>query len=153
MIKCKDGANSTCGKDCCCFDCDEMETCKETCSLIDLNKITDPSKCDRAIVLEDGNEMVAFENHSLAIIQTIADIASKKKELEDQDKEMRKQLEFAMDQYGVKSFENDLIKITYVEPTTRTSVDSAKLKKKYPDIYDECSKTSNVKGSVRITVK
>ena len=66
---------------------------------------------------------------------------------------MREQLEAAMEQYNIKSFENDLVKITYTEPTTRTSVDSAKLKKNYPDIYTECCKTSDVKGSVRITVK
>ena len=95
----------------------------------------------------------SFEEKAITIMQSIANIASQKKALEEQDKSMREQLEAAMEQHGVKSFENDIIKITYVEPTTRTSVDSAKLKKKYPSVFEECSKTSEVKGSVRITVK
>lgn len=139
MIKCKLATDSSC------------ENCKEICSFVENRQITDGKVCDNAIV--EGNEIVAFESNALSIIQSIADIASKKKELEDQDKKMREQLEAAMELYNVKSFENDLVKITYVEPTTRTSVDSAKLKKKYPDVYTECSKVSEVKGSVRITVK
>ena len=152
-MKCKQAIESvtSCGKDCCCFFCEERETCKEVCGDIADGVMSEPEKCPDAI--PEGTEMVVFESKAAALIQTIADIASKKKELDEQDKEMRKQLESAMEQYGVKSFENKLVKITYVDPTTKTTVDSAKLKKNYPDIYTECSKVSNVKGSVRITVK
>lgn len=141
-----------CDKKCCCLVCEDRETCDKVCRRVDLKEVTDPKDCEDAI-LDESTALTAFEEKTLAVIQAIADIATKKKELEDQDKQMREQLEAAMDQFNVKSFENDLIKITYVEPTTRTSVDSAKLKKKYPDIFTECSKTSDVKGSVRITVK
>ena len=58
-----------------------------------------------------------------------------------------------MEQYNVKKFENDSVKFVYVEPTTRTSVDSTKLKKEQPEIYEKYLKTSNVSASVRITVK
>lgn len=33
MIKCKQAMeSSTCGKDCCCLECEEKETCKDVCS-------------------------------------------------------------------------------------------------------------------------
>lgn len=151
MTKCKLADTAECGKNYCCFSCEDKETCGMVCGYIVEDKYTEDKECPEAIL--EGTEMVVFESKAAALIQTIADIASKKKELDEQDKEMRKQLESAMEQYGVKSFENKLVKITYVDPTTKTTVDSAKLKKNYPDIYTECSKVSNVKGSVRITVK
>lgn len=148
MIKCKNAVNSSCKKVCCCIDCEYKESCEDICAYV----LDDKYKtCKDAI--HEGNEIVAFESDAAAIIQAIANIASTKKALDEQEKEMRKKLEETMDLYGIKSFENELIKITYVEPTTRTSVDSAKLKKKYPDVFTECSKVSEVKGSVRISVK
>lgn len=152
LIKCKQAVeNPTCGNVCCCLECDDRSDCKEVCSSVQNQTVIDAKDCEDAIL--EGTEMVAFESKAIAVIQAIADIASKKKELEDQDKKMREQLEAAMEQYNIKSFENELVKITYVEPTTKTTVDSKKLKEKHPDIYIECSKVSAIKGSVRITVK
>lgn len=79
--------------------------------------------------------------------------AISKQELEDKEKEVRAALEAAMGQFGIKSFENDILKVTYVAPTTKTTIDSKALKKDKPDIYEKYAKTSNVKASVRITVK
>mgnify|MGYP007102645490 FL=1 len=45
------------------------------------------------------------------------------------------------------------LKVVYVAPTTKTTIDSKALKKDKPDIYEQYRKTSNVKASVRITVK
>jgi len=58
-----------------------------------------------------------------------------------------------MSKHGIKRVDNDLMRITYVAPTTSTGVDSAKLKATYPHIYTECSKTTSKKGYVKITVK
>ena len=151
MTRCKIANGAECGKTCCCLECEEKETCGMICGYVVEGKITSAENCENAV--EDGDALVAFESNTLTVIQAIKDISLKKKELEDQDKKMRDELEAAMEMYGVKSFENDIIKITYTEPTTRISVDSAKLKKNYPDVYAECSKSSDVKGSVRITVK
>lgn len=151
MIKCKIASDAECNKTCCCLECEEQETCGLICGYVAEGKIKEPEECENAVL--EGGEMVAFKEKTLGVIQTIADIEIKKKELDEMNKKMREQLEAAMEQYNIKSFENDLVKITYTEPTTRTSVDSAKLKKNYPDIYTECSKVSEVKGSVRITVK
>ena len=153
MTKCKQAVNgnSTCGEIICCFECEKKGECPATCSLVETKAVKNAKDCKDAI--PEGTEMVAFEQTSVAIIQLIADIVTKKAELEEQDKLMREKLKTAMEQHDVKSFENDIIKITYVEPTTRTSVDSAKLKKKYPSVFEECSKISEVKSSIRITVK
>jgi hypothetical protein len=40
-----------------------------------------------------------------------------------------------------------------VAPTTKTTIDSTKLKKEHPDIAEQYTKVSNVSASVRITVK
>ena len=58
-----------------------------------------------------------------------------------------------MEENGVKNYENDYISLTYVAPTTRRTVDSKLLKEKYVEIYEECSKISDVKSSIRIKIK
>ena len=83
----------------------------------------------------------------------IKSIEEQKKAAEAQAQELRAALMQAMEQNGVTSFENESIKITYVAPTTRTAIDSAKLKKELPEIAEKYTKTSNVKPSLRITLK
>ena len=83
----------------------------------------------------------------------IKQIEEQKKAAEAQAAELRAALMQAMEANGVTSFENENIKITYVAPTTRTAIDSAKLKKELPEIAEKYTKTSNVKASLRITLK
>ena len=83
----------------------------------------------------------------------IKQIEEQKKAAEAQAVELRAALMVAMEQNGVTSFENDRIKLTYVAPTTRTAIDSARLKKELPEIAEKYAKTSNVKASLRITLK
>ena len=89
----------------------------------------------------------------LEVEALIKSIEEKKKKAEEQAKELRAELMKAMEANGVKSFENDLIRITYVAPSTRQSIDSAKLKKEQPEIYANYLKSSEVKASLRITLK
>ncbi|MBR2493887.1 MAG: hypothetical protein IKB64_10600 [Paludibacteraceae bacterium] len=42
------------------------------------------------------------------------------------------------------------VKLTYVGPSTRTSIDSKKLKEEEPELAKKFTKTSNVNASVRI---
>jgi hypothetical protein len=51
---------------------------------------------------------------------------------------------------GIKKFDNGEISITYIEPTTRVSIDSKKLKEELPDVYKKYSKESEVKASIKI---
>lgn len=86
-------------------------------------------------------------------LKSITKIAKELKKLEDQKKIFQQKILEAMEEHGVKSFETPDIKFTYVAPTTRTTVDSKKLKEKYPEVAAECSKVSEVSSSVRISVK
>lgn len=115
-----------CGKNYCCFSCPDREGCKDRCPL---------------------------EPAALEVMKTIKTIAQQKEKLDEADKTARQQLADAMAKYGVKSFENSILKVTYIPASTKTTIDSKKLKDKNPAIYREYSKTSTVKESVRITVK
>ena len=66
---------------------------------------------------------------------------------------LREKLKAAMEQFGVKSFDNDLVKVTNIAASTTTRIDSAALKKKYPAIAEECSKVSNTSAYIKIEVK
>lgn len=83
----------------------------------------------------------------------IKSIEEEKKAAEAQAVELRAALMAAMEASGVTSFENERIKLTYVAPTTRATIDSARLKKDLPEIAEQYTKTSNVKASLRITLK
>lgn len=83
----------------------------------------------------------------------IAELQSKQQELQNKNEEIKEKIKTSMEENDVKKYENDYISITYVAPTTRTTVDSKLLKEKYEDIYNECSKVSDVKASIRIKVK
>jgi hypothetical protein len=147
MIKCKNGECPK-GKDMCCFSCDEREACNDVCDL-------DVETCGKAIHDEGDQEaaMVEFQQGQLAVLQQIANVVTQKKKLEDQEAELKEKLKKAMEVHGVKKFESEILNITYIAATTATSIDSPKLKKKYPEIAAECSKTSNKSAYVKVTVK
>lgn len=77
----------------------------------------------------------------------------KKKEAEVKAAQMREALLIAMENQGVKSFENENIKITYVAPSTRKSIDSTRLRNEMPEIAKQFEKVSKVNASLRITLK
>jgi predicted phage-related endonuclease len=110
--------------------------------------------CGHAVKDEtETTELTLFQSKAMAVMHEIAELDRQKKQLEAKDKAVRQELQEAMDKYGIKKFENDILKVTYVEPTTRTSIDSARLKKELPAIAEKYTKVSQVKGSVRIEVK
>ena len=104
---------------------------------MDLVKIND----GRIIVAEEfTKEYAKFQKQALA--------------MELKCKEVKEALKHAMEERGIyEPLEDDYIKITYRKATTRTTVDSKKLKEELPDIYEEYSKTSNVASSISIEAK
>ena len=116
---------------------------------------------ERLMECERNNEKfelkkIASDEQLMQLLEVealIKSIEEKKKKAEEQAKELRAELMKAMEANGVKSFENDLIRITYIAPSTRQSIDSAKLKKEQPAIYASYLKSSEVKASLRITLK
>lgn len=83
----------------------------------------------------------------------IQDLENRKKEAEANAKAMREALQEAMEKSAIKSFENDTLKITYIEAGSRTTIDSTRLKKEQPEIARQFEKTSTTKASIRITLK
>lgn len=150
MKKCNSGA--TCpvsGKNICCKACDKLQSCTDACEDALNLTVTCPDELDE---LEE-TELQVFQRKEAAVIKAMADMLQQKKTLEEQEKKVRAKLVEAMDAYGVKSFENDLLKVTYVAPTSKTTIDSKALKKDLPDVAAKYSKTSPVAASVRISLK
>lgn len=58
-----------------------------------------------------------------------------------------------MEENDIKKIDTGDLVITRVLPTTRLSVDSNRLKKEKPDIYEQYLKESTIKGSIRIKEK
>ena len=102
-------------------------------------------------------ELVVNNNEITLIEEQISKkIASFQKELnllKIKDQELKDAIKLAMESGEVTKFENDKIAITYIAPTTRKTLDSAAIKENEPAIYEKYIKISNVKSSVRITIK
>jgi len=147
-VICKQATPETCpvAHNICCGTCDMVKNCGLVCP-----EATIWQTCADAETITD--EMVQFETAAPEAIREITRLVVLKKELEEQEKLLKEQLVKAMEAYGVKSFDNGQIKLTYLAPTTRSTLDSTRLKKDHPDIVEEYTKVSNVSASVRITVK
>lgn len=144
MIKCKN--NCPLGKfDGCCQCCPESKGCPEACGY-------EPGSCGEATFDEESG-LVAFQNTQLATLNAIASLTAHKKAIEEQEKTMKAALLFAMKQYGITKFESDVLNLTYVAPTVSHGIDTAKLKKKYPDAAADCAKDTPKAGYVKITLK
>lgn len=109
----------------------------------------------------ERNELVLkFEKNQQAIAKlnrkieaAVGAAVTQKAELEKQNTDMRLAIYEAMEAADKDKFDGDLITITRVKPTTRTTFDSTKFKTAMPKTYAKFLKTSNVKGSIRIAVK
>lgn len=153
MMKCRQIASGkvaipTCGKNICCQECDKRKSCQEVCDSVWLNE---GEGCEDAF--NEETALGFMKKDASFVIKMITAISVQKKRLEEQEKEMRAMLIKAMEQYGVKKFESDSVTFTYIAPTVRSSIDSAKLKKELPDVAEKYTKTSNVSASVKIEVK
>lgn len=144
MIKCENPCPL--GKfDGCCHLCPDRGSCANPCP-------EEVDECGQAIFDEETG-LQAFQQSQLATLNAIASLTAHKKAIENQEKVMKAALYEAMMKFGVKKFESNILKLTLVEPTTATSIDSATLKKKYPAIAAECSKSNTKTGYVKITLK
>lgn len=87
-----------------------------------------------------------------SVVQTVIDIEQELKRLQTLKKELQSGLLAEMKKANVKSFKCDGLSLTYKAPTTRASIDAKMLEDKYPEIYRECLKESEVKESIMIKV-
>lgn len=87
------------------------------------------------------------------VCQAIADLEAQMKSYNEKFEQLKLGLIEKMKENGVKTFENDLIKLTYKAPSERVSLDTKAIKETYPEIYEAHKKTSIVKESLTIKIK
>lgn len=96
------------------------------------------------VVEEVVNQIIAFEKESLKM-KLIAD-------------DLKSKIKSAMEENGIdKCFNIETkegsLKVSYRKASTRTTLDSKKLKEEQPNIYEKYSKTSDVSSSISISVE
>ena len=105
----------------------------------------------------ENNQVQVFEQQHMQVFKQLADITKTKKQLEEQEKKVKADLEKAMDAYDIKSIDNQFLKITRVNGSTSTSIDLKALEEKEPKLYGELledyPKVTNKKSYLTFKVK
>ena len=101
-------------------------------------------------------ELVKIENGEITVaeelVNKIIEFNKTKKEMEYQEKLLKDGLMEAMNNLGIKKFIINGLSATIKDGSTRTTIDSKRLKEECPDIYEAYSKTSEVKSSITLSV-
>lgn len=105
---------------------------------------------------ETSTELEPIEEALPATLKDAEDeiikIETQLKQMEERKKELKEGLYNLMAEHNVKKWQSERIQIVRKLDSTRESIDTAKVKKMYPDVYKECLKVSKVKGSITINV-
>lgn len=78
--------------------------------------------------------------------KTLEGLRSTKSELETEIKE-------EVNKQSVKTYEDDFIKVTVMQPYERTSVDTKKMQEENQELVEKYKKVSTVKGRTTVKVK
>lgn len=140
---------------------DEQQQCPSHYSLRDCTSCDagdDQEKCktcwDSALVGINFKAAVPMlPNDTLPILTKLGELEVQAKSIENQQNSLKEQLLVAMEKHGIKKWDNEVMTITYVAPSTRVSVDSKKLKEELPDVFTKYSKSSKVKSSIKLKLK
>lgn len=146
MVKCTGAGCPIKNFDWCCVQCEEKESCSAVCPE-SINR--DTVNCDYAIIDEEAG-LTEFRSQQLQIIEQVTAVLKRKKQCEKEEKDLKEKLKQAMEKYGIKKFASDVLHITYVAPSTSTTVDTAQIKAKYPEIAAECCKISHKSSYIKI---
>lgn len=103
----------------------------------------------RPVLVVDSELQVKFEQAEQLLIEKEREY----KQAEATAKEIREQLCKTFEEQGIRSWETNDLKVTYVVPMEQLRVDSKKLKEKYPIVYGECQKLVKTKASIRVSLK
>lgn len=102
------------------------------------------------------NEVVKIENDKIVVNQDLVEQIVKfekfKEEMDLKEKEFKQALKDKMEELGIEKFCINGLSAVVRKATTRTSIDSKKLKEELPDIYEEYSKTTDVSSSIVLTI-
>ena len=125
------------------------------CEYVGDDKIENLLNAEREGRLISDVDLGVSEEELEELEELMKDIKSKEEELnllkEKVDK-VKETLYGIMEKAGVKTVDRNKLKMTYVAPSTRVSVDSKKLQEKEPEIYKKYVKTTTVAGSIKITL-
>lgn len=96
-----------------------------------------------------------FEEKNLAVFKQLAELKAQIKELERQQDDVKAGILKAMEHYGVTSFKNEFITISYVPDSETETIDLKALQAQEPDLYAELlndyRKVTKRKGYVRFS--
>lgn len=102
------------------------------------------------------NNLVKIENDNFIVdesyIKDYKKFLELKEKIELADKEIKQSAKDYMEAKGKTNITAGGLYFEYRKATTRTSLDSKKLKEDLPDIYEEYSKTSPVASSVVVKI-
>ena len=125
------------------------------CEYVGDDKIENLLNAEREGSLISDVDLGVSEEELEDLTELMQEIENKEYELnlmkEKVDK-VKKNLYGTMEKEGIKTVDRGKLKITYVAPSTRTSVDSKKLQEKEPEIYKKYVKITTVAGSIKITL-
>lgn len=125
------------------------------CEYVGDDKIENLLNAEREGRLISDVDLGVSEEELEDLEELMQEIKVKKEELkvlEDKVGKIQDILYDTMGKEGVKTVDRGKLKITYVAPSTRVSVDSKKLQKEEPEIYKKYVKTTTVTGSIKITL-
>ena len=102
------------------------------------------------------NELVKVENGEITVaeqvINKIIEFNKAKKEMEYQEKLLKEKLYEAMTEIGKTNFSLNGLSASIRQGSTRTTVDSKRLKAECPEIYEAYSKTTTANPTVILTI-
>ena len=125
------------------------------CEYVGDEKIENLLKAEREGRLISDVDLGVSEEELEDLTELMQEITVKEKELKllkDMVDSVKTVLYGTMEKEGVKTVDRGNLKITYVAPSCRTSVDSKKLEKEEPELYKKYVKTTTVAGSIKITL-
>lgn len=103
------------------------------------------------------NEIVKIENGQIEatkeLISSIKKFQKAKVALNQMESELKENFKEVMEENGIKKWTSPdgSFTVTYVAPTTSTTLDSKKIKEELPEIYSAYSKTSTRAGYVKLS--
>lgn len=104
-----------------------------------------------------SNEVKVFDNEYMSVMVSYALLNQQIKNAQDKLDGIKSQLMEGMDQYDIKTIDNDYCKISRIEASESKSIDLKAVQKKEPELYTDLlkdyPKVSKRKASIRIMVK
>lgn len=103
------------------------------------------------------NNIVLFEQKALAFFNRLAEYKLVREKMDAEEKKLKAAIEAAMTEYDIKSFKNDVVTITRIEPTESRTIDVKALEQKenglYLELLADYPKVTKREGYIRIQVK